>query len=615
MPPIPLAASSFYSTSAGLSHKVSLNAFKDRSRTTPEGEFQVVVRPGSLALPNWASTARGIGQSDGFAGGKLLAVVGTALKTYDPATGTVGTITGVVSGTDRVRIEFIETFSGTQCGILANGRLYLSDGAKVWQASDHVTTSATLAIGSTTTNVASAAFSYSINGTVYSKGAVAAGTAPGNDIVPLGKYGAVALDINAAGTITAVEAPANATGYDTASAAVAALPDVAYDHVRMGYVTATKSDGAFTFGTTALNAANTTVAYTSSTPSTAFDDLLEDHGQTGFTDLAAMDQRFLLSYGSRIAYTAALNGASTTALNYYTAEYKSDTIKALRVVGERALALGTRTIEPWEATGDNDDPLRRASYQTAEWGCRARDSVVVLAGVLYWIDENHQVCRFGASGIETLSGPDVSRYLANTAEADIRCFGFQHQGHAFYVVRLPTICLAYDAGRPFVGGGEYGDWVQFQTLGSDTWRYAMALRVAGKLLMCDGDGAGFAELHQDYLSEHMADASTMGTEIEWTVSAYVSTQRARTMGPLRAELAKGVGLDTGQGSDPQIWMRREKKGPNDWSAKRYRSPGAVGERGKRVIWNQMGMIPTPGCAIQIGGSDPIPWTVTGLFED
>lgn len=32
----------------------------------------------------------------------------------------------------------------------------------------------------------------------------------------------------------------------------------------MGYVTAMKSDGAFTFGTTALNAANTTVAYTSS---------------------------------------------------------------------------------------------------------------------------------------------------------------------------------------------------------------------------------------------------------------------------------------------------------------------------------------------------------------
>ena len=44
--------------------------------------------------------------------------------------------------------------------------------------------------------------------------------------------------------------------------AAAALPAPAADHARMGYVTATKSDGTFTFGTTALNAANSTVAYT-----------------------------------------------------------------------------------------------------------------------------------------------------------------------------------------------------------------------------------------------------------------------------------------------------------------------------------------------------------------
>jgi hypothetical protein len=36
--------------------------------------------------------------------------------------------------------------------------------------------------------------------------------------------------------------------------------------VRLGYITATKSDGSFTFGTTALNAANSTVAYHSTVP-------------------------------------------------------------------------------------------------------------------------------------------------------------------------------------------------------------------------------------------------------------------------------------------------------------------------------------------------------------
>jgi hypothetical protein len=122
---------------------------------------------------------------------------------------------------------------------------------------------AALAIGSTVQNVANGAFNYQIAGVNYSKAAVAAGTAPGNDVVPAGLYGAVAFDINSAGTITAVEAPANATGYASAVAAAAALPAVGASLVRMGYVTATKSDGAFTFGTTALNAANTTVAYTS----------------------------------------------------------------------------------------------------------------------------------------------------------------------------------------------------------------------------------------------------------------------------------------------------------------------------------------------------------------
>lgn len=127
---------------------------------------------------------------------------------------------------------------------------------------DYMVSRPGLAIGSTTTAVSNVAFTYTINGVQYSKAAVAAGTAPGNDVVPQSTFGAVAFDIGTDGTIDAVEAPDNATGYASAALAAAALPAAAADHARMGYVTATKSDGAFTFGTTDLNAANTTVAYT-----------------------------------------------------------------------------------------------------------------------------------------------------------------------------------------------------------------------------------------------------------------------------------------------------------------------------------------------------------------
>lgn len=130
-------------------------------------------------------------------------------------------------------------------------------------------TSPVLTQGSTPANVATSLFFYTIGGIAYSKAAVAAGTAPGNDVIPQNKYGAVALDIGADGTIDVVEATDNATGFNSAALAVAALPAVAANHVRMGTVTAMKSDGTFTFGTTSLSASNTTVAYTDGTTALA----------------------------------------------------------------------------------------------------------------------------------------------------------------------------------------------------------------------------------------------------------------------------------------------------------------------------------------------------------
>ena len=130
---------------------------------------------------------------------------------------------------------------------------------------DCIVTSPALAIGSTTTHAANIGFNYIINGTLYYKAAVAAGTALGNDEVPQNKYGAVALDIGADGTVDAIEAAANATGYTSAALAIAGIPAAAADHVRMGTVTAIKTDGDFTFGSTALSAVNSTVVYTNNT--------------------------------------------------------------------------------------------------------------------------------------------------------------------------------------------------------------------------------------------------------------------------------------------------------------------------------------------------------------
>jgi hypothetical protein len=147
---------------------------------------------------------------------------------------------------------------------LENVRDLVNDIQDVLQGDNLVGTPG-LAIGSTATAVSNLAFNFRVNGIEYQKAAVAAGTAPGNDVIPQSTYGAVALDIGADGTIDVLEAADNATGYASAALAIAGIAAVAADHVRMGTVTSTKSDGAFTFGTTDLDAANVTTAYTDGT--------------------------------------------------------------------------------------------------------------------------------------------------------------------------------------------------------------------------------------------------------------------------------------------------------------------------------------------------------------
>ena len=125
-------------------------------------------------------------------------------------------------------------------------------------------TDAGLAIGTTKPRVSSVAFTYIINGVTRYKAAIVAGTIPGDDVIPEDLYGVVAFDIGVNGTIDAIEASDNATGYSSVALAVIDLPVVAAGHIRIGYVSAMKDNGAFTFATTDLDADNTTVTYVGS---------------------------------------------------------------------------------------------------------------------------------------------------------------------------------------------------------------------------------------------------------------------------------------------------------------------------------------------------------------
>ena len=590
----------------GLPRKKCHNVYVEPNPNDPVRKIALIETPGTLAREDFAGAIRGMWQADGHASGKVLIAQGTTLSTFDPATNTDGALTGSIAGTDWGDFAFTET-EGLG---LFNGQPYVSTGAEIRRASDGLLDDPNLAIGSTPANVATGAFDYSIAGVTYSKGAVAAGTAPGNDVVPLGLYGAVALDIDAAGTIAAVEAPANATGYATAVAAAAALPVAAYNKVRIGFVTATKSDTAFTFGTTALNAANTTVAYADGDVNTGFGDLLTDADQTVFTSVATLGQRGLLTFGPRFAFTDVLDVGSIGALNYYTAESSPDNLVAGRVVGQLYYLFGTKTIEAWAQTGNADDPFQIQDGMTQQVGCACRDGIVRGDNTLFFLDHAFNPRRLGQGASEIINPDDpwVTILLKRAGAANIRGKVYEENAHVFVAWRTPIGEVWYDVLTR--------QWHTRGTLNKDTSRYTAMVQVgpadSARVFVGDADGV-FDEMSRDYTSEHMADADTMGTEIVREFTAYLPTQSGRmAIMTAKLECAKGVGLPTGQGSDPVVEMRQSVDGGNNFTAWSPKGIGRQGEYSRRTIWRRRGRAKDQGVVFEFRKSDPVKAAFLGV---
>ena len=75
----------------------------------------------------------------------------------------------------------------------------------------------------------------------------------------------------------------------------------------------------------------------------------------------------------------------------------------------------------------------------------------------------------------------------------------------------------------------------------------------------------------------------------------------------------GVGLNSGQGSDPQIMMMYSDDGGRTYSNELWRSLGLIGEYKTRAIWRRLGQFRQRQIKLTI--SDPVRKLVMGYYTD
>ena len=327
--------------------------------------------------------------------------------------------------------------------------------------------------------------------------------------------------------------------------------------------------------------------------------LLSDAGETAYSSIAVMGQRLIASYGSRFAFSDALDFDNTTALSFYTAENSPDGIVGLAVLGSQLFVFGTQTIEPWVETGQNDDPYNPIVGQVIDRGAAARDTIVKLDNTLFWVGDDLSIYRLNGLTPQMINADDpwISRYLATVTTSDIKCSAIETEAHKFYVIWTPDKCIVYDVATQ--------QWHIRRTYGSDTWEWLYHVRVDNRLFSANSSTV-FVELSRTYRSDRQADASTFGTELVREFTAHLPVKEGRPpLGQIRLEGTKGVGLSSGQGSTPVVQMAISRDKGLTFGSFRDRSLGAIGEYGAWTSWEQNGLAGFEQVVLWFRVSDPV----------
>lgn len=297
--------------------------------------------------------------------------------------------------------------------------------------------------------------------------------------------------------------------------------------------------------------------------------------------------------------------------NFVTAESNTDDLVAVRASNQELVAFGTSSIEFFRVTDDADDPLQVSTGAAAgEIGCISRDSICLVNNGLAWLGRDS---RSGGVAVFRMNGYVPERISTHAIENQIerapdftftRGLSYSLNGHLFYQLTIP-------AHGTYLMDFTTGEWSQ-RIRGS--WPMGtMGYADDGLTTFAMNGEKRIVGLENGNLYELSLDAYSINGDPlvrEFTTPPWFPDNRMRTVSRIELIFEPGVGLTSGQGSNPIVMMSLSKDGGRTWSSPREASLGAIGETRKRAYWTRLGSGRDWMAKFRV--SDPVPFSVFGL---
>jgi hypothetical protein len=122
--------------------------------------------------------------------------------------------------------------------------------------------------------------------------------------------------------------------------------------------------------------------------------------------------------------------------------------------------------------------------------------------------------------------------------------------------------------------------------------------------------------------ERYSDATLVGSTIYPSPQKWLRSWRALPTGQndlkrtshhsLQLDCESGVGINSGQGDDPQVMLRWSDDGGHTWSSEHWSPMGKIGAYYQRVFWRRLGMtLKLRDRVYEISGTDPVKVCIMG----
>lgn len=308
-----------------------------------------------------------------------------------------------------------------------------------------------------------------------------------------------------------------------------------------------------------------------------------------------LDGYGLYSVGDGRFFITSLNDfTSADALDFASAESAPDDIVRVFVDHREVWLFGERTTEIWYNSGNPAFPFERVGGAVLERGCAAAGSVAKLDNSTYWLGDDGIVYRAAGYQPERISTHAIEYQIRDKTWSEAQAFAYTQEGHAFYVLTFSTGTYVYDAAT--------GLWHERDSRsGTESigrWRAQYYAYAYGKHIVGDYQSGA---LYQLDLSTYDEAGEELRAE---AISAPMHAEGRRVfLTRFELDMETGVGLSTGQGSDPQVMLQISRDGGRTWGTELWRSAGKIGEYRRRVVWHRCGSFRDG--ALRIAISDPV----------